>query len=456
MTENHDGSYARAMRTLSLVLLLVSPALAAESGVDDSAARDLLARWLGAQNAGNASDYNALYAERFFGIKRSGPRTYRFDRAGWIRDRGRMFRRTMRVEAGEVTVSTDGRAAVVRFVQTWASGTYKDVGPKQLVIVRDKGAVRIAREEMLGSTKAGAATAKTLDPARFAFVLDTHHLVLDDDARGEWTTQPPRLLSRDPYVAVAPTNDKLPAPWRAWLGKAVTRFDAGGDPCSGKVAELVVLTGFDPHFGSRGYWEGHPNFNDDAKPLSAEKVAEEVWRGGATHWLVARIEGEACPGALWGRPAETGAPPKPSVSKTKLEAAALSRFRALKGYRAVQKLFGDEGGKKQTRWELFEGMKPRLSSFAFGSRRYVAVSGESGHGCGGFYGSFWALFGTTADGKLQLLTDPNDPGELFHPTAIIDSDGEPEFLSPGRLVRPVGPVFMPTDEARYPSFDCPC
>lgn len=88
----------------------------------------------------------------------------------------------------------------------------------------------------------------------------------------------------------------------------------------------------------------------------------------------------------------------------------------------------------------------------------MAVSGESGSGCGGFYGAFWALFGTTPDGSLRLLTDPDDPGEVFHPTGLTDSDGdgEPEFLSPGRMVRPVGPLYQPTEEARCPSFDCPC
>jgi hypothetical protein len=282
------------MRMLLLLVTLSTPAWAA-TGVDEAAARGLLTDWLAAQNSGNAKAYGGLYAGRFFGVKR----------VGRLSDRGRMFKRKMRVEAGDVRVSWDGRSAVVRFIQTWASGSFKDVGPKQLVLVREAGEVRIAREEMLASKRVGEAAAPALDPERFAFVVG------DDGAR--WM-----LLS------------------------------------------------------------------------------------------------------------------------------------------AVRKMFRREGGKGA--WELYECMKPKVSSFTFGGRNYVAVSGESGPGCGGFYGSFWALFGSTPDGKLQLLTDPNDPGDLFHPTSVMDFDGDgvPEFLAPGRLVRQVGAMYRPTDEAVFPSFDCPC
>jgi hypothetical protein len=77
----------------------------------------------------------------------------------------------------------------VTFTQTWASGKYKDVGTKELIILDEDGELRIFREEMLESVKdlgvrgpvllvwdAGtpAATAGSLDAAeRAAAVLAT-------------------------------------------------------------------------------------------------------------------------------------------------------------------------------------------------------------------------------------------------------------------------------------------
>jgi hypothetical protein len=57
----------------------------------ESDARALLASWEAAQNAGDFAAYERLYAKRFTGVKRSGPRTRSFARAGWLEDRKRMF-----------------------------------------------------------------------------------------------------------------------------------------------------------------------------------------------------------------------------------------------------------------------------------------------------------------------------------------------------------------------------
>ncbi len=66
-------------------------------------------------------------------------------------DRGKMFKRPMKVTAESYRFKADGDALVVTFLQTWSSGKYSDQGDKQIRIVREAGALRIAREEMLFS-----------------------------------------------------------------------------------------------------------------------------------------------------------------------------------------------------------------------------------------------------------------------------------------------------------------
>jgi hypothetical protein len=115
-------------------------------------ARAVVDQWLTAQNTGTFADYDKLYAKRFRGIRRSGAKTVALERADWMRERAKMFKTPMTVSIDQLVVDATGNRARVRFVQRFASGTYKDVGDKELVIV---GAL-IVREEMLTSSKGGA------------------------------------------------------------------------------------------------------------------------------------------------------------------------------------------------------------------------------------------------------------------------------------------------------------
>src|SRR5262249_20122703 len=131
----------------------------------------LIDRWLAAQNAGDFATYESLYAERFTGIRRSGARTVRFNRAGWIKDRRRMFAKRMTVSIADRGTAPLTGGARVTFVQTWESGAYKDVGRKQIILHREKNGLRIAREEMLESTVLGHATPPARTLGQFAFVI---------------------------------------------------------------------------------------------------------------------------------------------------------------------------------------------------------------------------------------------------------------------------------------------
>lgn len=136
---------------LLVALLLLGHAALARAEVSAAAAQALLGAWLRAQNQGDFAAYQALYASDFRGVRRSGKQAVPLDREGWLKDRARMFRKPMKVSASAPQVSREGAAVVLLFEQTWASGTYRDVGQKRLVVVEEGGAARIGREELLAS-----------------------------------------------------------------------------------------------------------------------------------------------------------------------------------------------------------------------------------------------------------------------------------------------------------------
>src|SRR5690349_10149110 len=91
--------------------LVAALALAAGSARADTIATDLsgearslLDVWLKAQNEGDFDTYQIVYAQRFTGVRRSGPRTVRLDRAGWLKDRKRMFGKPMAVSISGLTI----------------------------------------------------------------------------------------------------------------------------------------------------------------------------------------------------------------------------------------------------------------------------------------------------------------------------------------------------------------
>src|SRR5262249_27020631 len=83
-----------AMRLIAVAVLVALGGLARAdtAGADLSPeVRALVDAWLAAQNRGDFAAYEKLYAQKFTGVRRSGTRTVSLDRAGWMRDRKRMF-----------------------------------------------------------------------------------------------------------------------------------------------------------------------------------------------------------------------------------------------------------------------------------------------------------------------------------------------------------------------------
>jgi hypothetical protein len=131
------------------------PALKLPSRLDGPARADLdgfLAAWLATQNEGRFDGYQAFYGDRFHGVRRSGRTVKRFDRTGWMRDRGAMFKRPMQVQATDLVAYALGDKRQLFFTQTWQQGSYKDVGTKTIVVTGADAGVRIVYEELLQST----------------------------------------------------------------------------------------------------------------------------------------------------------------------------------------------------------------------------------------------------------------------------------------------------------------
>ena len=126
-----------------------APAVADRAPIAAADAQALLDRWLQAQNTSNLAAYSELYATDFFGTKRSGKRTKQFDRAGWLQDRKPNFSKPLTVAASEVEIKTTPDSAEIRFVQDWASSSFRDVGQKVLFLRPENGSLKITKEEML-------------------------------------------------------------------------------------------------------------------------------------------------------------------------------------------------------------------------------------------------------------------------------------------------------------------
>lgn len=112
----------------------------------------LLAAWLKAQNGGDFESYKALYADGFTGVLRVGAKAKHLDRAGWFESRAKMFKRKMTVAADGITLELSPTRATVTFVQHFELGTFRDVGPKRIVLLPSRAGLRIISEEMLEST----------------------------------------------------------------------------------------------------------------------------------------------------------------------------------------------------------------------------------------------------------------------------------------------------------------
>ncbi len=415
--------------------------------LETAAVQGVLDAWLAAQNGGDFDAYSATYAGKFFGIKRSGPREYRFERDGWLADRKRMFRKPFKVEAGNVVIKPASTSATVQFIQTWASGTYEDVGPKQLVVVKEGGALRIAREEMLQSKILHDATQSDGEVVELGWVeqLDGKNTwVLVDDEMAEWDGTPV-LMAESPATAGVRVADSAAG---GKVGSAITLHGPDG-ACPGRLVEPTVVSRFHPHWGQMEFWE-QENVSDAAK-------ADEIMGMGPTQLWMKFVPSEGSCSGEWA--VDTGMPgplvySEDSALAARVGGKAVEAFKQQEGFEAVQREF--EESDLSGRWEEYDGASIAVTGYSHPSgAAAVIVSATSGYGCGDWEGTWWSVWAVDGD-NLRLLTDAKETPIWvwsFDSVLDVDRDGTPELELDGKVVDAKGETLI---DATVPSFDCPC
>lgn len=116
----------------------------------EAKAKEMLAGWVDAQNRGDFGTYSGLYDDGLEGVKRARGGSTVYNREGWLKDRGRMFKRPMKVEAEDAEFHAEPDRVTVVFLQHWSTGKYADWGPK-LMVISTSGKPKIVYEEMLWS-----------------------------------------------------------------------------------------------------------------------------------------------------------------------------------------------------------------------------------------------------------------------------------------------------------------
>jgi hypothetical protein len=436
--------------------------------LDEGAVRVVLDAWVRAQNEGDFARYQSLYAARFSGVKRAGPRARAFDRAQWLVDRRAMFAAAQRVSVRDVSLDLGANTALVRFTQDYAAGEFHDVGTKHLALVAEGPAIRIAREEMLASVMVAAPNAlPVLAPGRLMPVLmhgGAPWVVIDAAPRPEMSTGLPAFVDRTSVVVTRKDLDpnSTPEPVRALAGRAVQLYTAAGAGCRGVIRELAMIRRVDVHFGTESQWfDGDGGLRGD--PTTLAQQAWELGESGAL--LAARVEPPptGCNGSSWARVADL--PALPVYTRRAAEAAlatrALTRFRALAAWTRLQTAYAeDPGATRGANWDEHAGAQPMTGVWSApgSARRWVVVvaSAQVG-GCAAFSGRLWAVFEVGGATGLTLHTSADDPG-FFQPLAgtDMDADGVPEFVTPDGVVRRVDGTFRLVESVRYPNLDCEC
>lgn len=431
--------------------------------------RKFMDQWLEAQNKGDFSAYEKLYAERFTGIRRSGNKTIPLNREGWMKDRKRMFAHPMKVEIDQLSSSPMGESLLAKFEQTWTSATYQDKGFKNIVLIpTSQGGFQIAREEMLSSEKEDLG-----DGLSFLYVIP-EGVVIDVTPDLGWATGPAQFVS---YEDVRRNVDfeKLPTHVQQMRGRTFNFYDASGKSCQGTIKDFFLTRQAIHHFGSIQNWEG--GYEEEGKkrvPVPKQTVADEIWgksekkevvESDQGFWLIAK--NDSCKGSLWARDASEKAPSiipfqKADAQWSKL---ALEQLPKLAFYKQLQKDFESYGPDHKGLWtrqkdsevKVFSAQSPLLKN------PWIAVSARQGSGCGDFGGEIfavWEVSGVPANPQFKLL---NKPDESFYlePLTLIDIEGDGKFEilfeipNPGFLYMENG-LFQHDYQLITPNYDCPC
>ena len=445
---------------------------------NESAAKAVFDQWLASQNEGDFSRYTKLYATKFEGVKRSGEKVRRFNRAGWLTDREKMFQKKMLVEASDVKIQTGPTYALVTFTQTWSSGTYKDRGPKRLMLVQEEGRLMLAKEEMLASTMMNAEPPRIVPPDQLTPVVMANnkpYIVLSAEPDAAWGAGEPRVLSRDSFTLIQGTEPSaVPAELKGQVGRPFALYSPSGVVCQATVKSLGILGRVIPHFGMREIWTQ----DLEGKAQTEAQAAPEVWSWTESgRLLVGELETKGtCTEALWARGGALAplAPIPLDDAGEPFTTQALQELRKLPIHKKLQKEFetwSQESGSPSTApWDTFEGAKPvvKLIGKPGGDQKaLISLTLQAGYGCGSFEGSLWVLWEVTGSLESLKWTLANDPANALAVTPKgvmdVDGDGSLELLFTGEgldqstgFIRLNGARYLQQQIIRVPYLDCPC
>lgn len=435
--------------------------------ISDERVQAAVDEWVRAQNEGDLESYKAAYAGKFYGVKRVGEKTSSFDRLGWLKDRERMFKKAMQVTAGELDIQSTDASAVVTFEQSWASGDFKDVGPKQLVLIKQGSDLKISREEMLRSNVGASRAAALTKPLGVGVYRGGEHamMVVKTHVSGELGVGAARSIERAKSAYKLADESKLEAEHRAMIGKTLAFMGRGEKVCEGKVTGFAVYAAANPHFGNMAMWEGREEGYSRQSDAQVARGIYELAQGRGTH-LVAVTDASAreCEGAAWGYDSELS--PKlytlTRVKEGEFHARTLEAFQKLAGHKEGQQQFERQSeGAKKTPWSLEElnGVEvTRVTKIEGHGRTFALANAHHVAECDGFWHDFWALWEIKEDGRQVLLSNARGQGSLGEVLSVsdVDGDGTIELFTRSQVIQRVGPVHQVVKDAEIPDFDCPC
>lgn len=418
--------------------------------------KSLLDAWLATQNKGQFEAYQALYATKFFGTKRVGQREARFDRAGWLKDRQRMFQKPMSVEAQDVSLNATSSSAALLFTQHWTSGKFEDTGPKRLLVVREAGALKIAQEEMLRSDVVAAKAGHAALDFYFTLPLDSGFYLALPQAKVPQKLGPLQLESgeknTDVYtVSRSVTDADLDASAQALRGKKL-KIEGG---CEATISEFRVMTRVLPHFGERSRWTGKGEGKPE-KALSPAQIADAAFALGRPQ-LFAKLSGCSDGRFAWlaGTLQPLAAEP---VEDPALAERAQAAFGKLPSVVAHQKEFLKQAEHAEGKW-WEEGTEVAIFKHPKSGQVLVSVLAILKDGCSEFSASEWAVF--ELKGKaLKRIPIAQEPPDRVQDAFDVDGNGRLEFLGETDYGTDIELIWPDADELgttlEYAYLDCPC
>lgn len=420
--------------------------------------RQLLSAWLLAQNDGEYEAYASLYAAKFYGVKRAGQREVRFDRAGWLNDRKKMFQKPIRVEAREPSFRSSSASAEIEFKQQWSSGKFADSGPKRLLVVREGGALKIAQEEMLRSELVASKSEQRAGDFYFTLTLDSGFYLSLPHAKVPEQLGPLAVESGEKNTEVVTVSRTVPD---AALDASVSglknkklRLEGG---CVASISEFRALTRVVPHFGERDRWNGVlEGEQKKGQPMPAAQIARAVYALGKPQ-LFAKLDG--CSEGRFGW-IDGGTQPVAAelVEDPELAERAQVAFGKLPNVLARQKEFLKQAEHPEGNW-WEEGTEVAIFKHPKSGQVLVSVLAILRDGCGGFSASEWAIF--EQKGKaLKRVPLTQSPPDRVQDALDVDGNGRLEFLGESDYGTDSVLFWPDADELgtslEHAYLDCPC